>query len=43
MSRTLTDSDIAQGVEKLTQVIRESNPEGNYALVGVRSMTRIHI
>jgi pyrimidine operon attenuation protein/uracil phosphoribosyltransferase len=37
MSRTLTDSDIAQGVEKLTQVIRESNPEGDYALVGVRS------
>jgi len=37
MSRTLTDSDIARGVEKLTAMIREGNPEGDFALVGVRS------
>jgi pyrimidine operon attenuation protein/uracil phosphoribosyltransferase len=37
MSRTLTEADIAKGVEKLTTLIRESNPEGDYTLVGVRS------
>lgn len=37
MSRTLTESDIAQGVEKLTGLIEAGNPDGNYALVGVRS------
>lgn len=37
MSRILTDADIARGVEKLTGMIREGNPEGDYALVGVRS------
>lgn len=37
MSRTLTEADIAKGVEKLSGLIREGNPEGKYALVGVRS------
>ncbi len=37
MPRTLTEADIAQGVEKLSRMIREGNPEGDYALVGIRS------
>jgi len=37
MSRTLSEADIAQGVKKLTRMIHEENPEGNFALVGVRS------
>jgi len=37
MSDALTKADIAEGVEKLTRMIREANPEGDFALVGVRS------
>lgn len=37
MARTLTEADIAEGVEKLTHLIREAHPGNDYALVGVRS------
>jgi len=37
MPRTLTESDIAEGVEKLTREIHQAAPEGGYALVGIRS------
>ncbi|MGJ8676852.1 MAG: bifunctional pyr operon transcriptional regulator/uracil phosphoribosyltransferase PyrR [Akkermansiaceae bacterium] len=37
MSRTLTESDIATGVDKLATLIREGNGENEFALVGVRS------
>ncbi|MBT8036988.1 MAG: bifunctional pyr operon transcriptional regulator/uracil phosphoribosyltransferase PyrR [Verrucomicrobiae bacterium] len=37
MSNTLTEADIAQGVEKLTRSIHEANLDQNYVLVGLRS------
>lgn len=37
MSRILTETDIAKGVERLIRVIREVNPDGDFALVGIRS------
>lgn len=37
MKQSLSESDIATGVEKLARLIRESNQGGDFALVGVRS------
>ncbi|MGD9418919.1 MAG: bifunctional pyr operon transcriptional regulator/uracil phosphoribosyltransferase PyrR [Verrucomicrobiota bacterium JB025] len=36
-ARTLTAEDIAAGVAKLANDIREKNPETNFALIGIRS------
>ncbi|MEO8617384.1 MAG: bifunctional pyr operon transcriptional regulator/uracil phosphoribosyltransferase PyrR [Luteolibacter sp.] len=37
MERTLTAEDIAAGVERLAEAIREKNPDQPIALVGIRS------
>ncbi len=37
MSRHLTEADIAAGVEKLARLVREGRPDGDFALVGIRS------
>lgn len=37
MERTLTAEDIAAGIERLAQAIREKNPDQPISLVGIRS------
>lgn len=37
MQSTLTEQDIAEGIEQIADAIRRSYPEGDFVLVGVRS------